>query len=398
MKKFLSIVLALTILVSIAIPVTAGAVAKVTGLKQTGSSTTSVDISWDRFSGATKYKVEYSDTKNGTYKEDTSYNTDGSEGIYSLFRGSTYYVKVTPYVNGWVNASASEPFEVVTSPDGLSDLKQTKAAKSSMTLSWTAVSGATSYNIYKDYGNNNVKKVGTSKTTSYTVTGLSNKKALDFNYIRVAPVRNSATYGAEGYDKSIYNYYLRLTPKKGETPKFSYYWSYSDSVSFTTPSLKFQDGYQFQIFKANKKKALKTLNKTTSVELKKGQFYKVRTRSYALVNSKKNYGAWSSYKYFTLSLKNIRTTSKTQRSVKLAWSKPKGGKVKYDIYVSKEYNKGLKKTVKNLKRNSVKVTKIGKKSLKKNTYYYFYIVPKVKSGKKYKASPIMTYLSTYTKY
>lgn len=277
----------------------------------------------------------------------------------------------------------------------VSNLKQIKATKNSITIQWSPASDATSYNIYKIHNYSGEEKIGSTTSTSYTVTGLSNTSDLEFTSLRVVPVSSS---GEEGYSSSdIYRSSLRLVPAKGSA-KISYFWSTSSSVTFAYPELKYQDGYQFKVYKANKNKAVKTITNSRDVKLKKGQFYKVKTRSYVLVNSKKLYGAWSSFKYFTVGLKSLKSTSRTTHSVKIKWAKVKGGKVKYDIYVSKNYNKGKKKTLKNVKGTSARVSKIGKKSLKKGAYYYFYVVPKIKVGKKYKSSPIMGYLWTRTNY
>ncbi len=401
MKKVISIVIALTIMMSIAIPVSVSAVTKVAGVKQIGHSTTSVEISWNRYNGADKYKIEYSDTATGSYTEDTSYNTDGTESIYNLFAGVTYYVRVTPHVgNSWLTAAASEPFAVVTAPNSVSDLKQTNATASSITLSWSKSDGATSYNIYKHYSSDNIQKIGSTKSNSYTVKGLSNKKSLDFSYIYVYPVRSSGTYDAQGsYTSTSWYYNLRLAPPKGAAPKIgAYYYSSSNNVYFSRPDVKFQDGYQFKIYKTNSKKAVKTLTNETSCTLSKNQFYKVKTRSYAQIGGKKVWGKWSKFSYFVPGLKTIGVTSKSQHSVRIHWSKAKGGKIKYDIYVTKSYSKDLRKFKKNYKKTSIKVTKCGKRRLERNTYYYFYVKPKIKVGKKFKASQVYNYVTTYTAY
>lgn len=399
MKKILAIIIAVTILFSIALPVSAGAAAKVAGVKQSDASSTSISVSWSRYTNATKYKVEYADTANGPYKEDTSYNTDGSESIYSLFPGSTYYIRITPYVSGgWLNAAASDPIAVNTAPDSVTDIKQTKCTASSLTLGWSASSGATGYKIYT-YTNSTETLVGSSKTTSFTLGKLSDKKEFSFDYIHVKAVRNTAGYDAESNYRYISKYDLTLTPQKGKAPKISSFYSYSNKIYFETPSLKFQDGYQFKVYKANSKKALKTLNDTTAFSsFKKGEAYKVQTRSYAKLNNGKKYGKWSKFTYFTAGLNDLRVTSKTQSSVKLAWKKVKGAKAKYDIYVSKKYNSGLKKFKKNFKGSSIRVTKCGKKRLSRNSYYYFYVKAKIKVGKKFKTSPIYSYIGQYTSY
>ncbi len=398
MKKVISIIVVLAILFSIAVPVSVVAATKVSGVRQTQAGTSYFTIEWDQYSTVTRYKVEYSTSQYGVYTTDTEY-AGSSDTVFTNFPGKTYYVKVTPYVNGgWQTSSASAPIAVVTTPKSVENLKQTGISTNSIKLSWSASSGAQSYNIYKYYSSTSIKKIGSSNTNSYTISGLSNTKNFDFSYIQVRPVRSSGSYIAEGNYESIFSYYLKLTPQKGKTPKPSYYWNYSGEISFKRPELKHQDGFQFKIYKANKKKALKTITDKTSCKLKKGQAYKVKTRSYTLFNSKKVYGKWSGYKYIVSGLKSIKITSKTKHSVKLKWKKPKGGKFKYDIYVSKTYNKGKKKAAKNLKKTSFTVKKYGKKSLKKGTYYYYYVVPKIKVGKKYKASDILTYVYGYTKF
>lgn len=398
MKKVISIIVALAILFSIAVPVSVVAATKVSGVRQTQAGTSYFTVEWDQYSTVTRYKVEYSTNMYSGYTTDNDY-AGSSETVYTNFAGKTYYVKVTPYVNGsWLTSAASNPIEVVTTPKRVENLKQSGISTNSIKLTWSASSGAQSYNIYKYYSSTNVKKIGSTTTNSYTIKGLSNKKNLDFYYIYVRPVRKSASYTAEGDYEYVYYYYLKLTPQKGKKPSTSYYWYYGGEVYFKRPDLKYQDGYQIKIYKANKKKAVKTLTNKNSCKLKKGQAYKVKTRSYTLFNSKKVYGKWSGYNYFVAGLKTYKITSKTKHSVKLKWSKPKGGKFKYDIYVSRNYNKGKKKTLKNIKKNSVTVRKIGKKSLKKGTYYYFYLVPKIKVGKKYKTSDIIAYVWGSTKY
>lgn len=399
MKKLLSIVIALTILLSIALPVSAGAVTKVEGVKQTGASNSTFEVSWNEYYGATKYKLEWCNTPNGSYTVDSQYITSYKDTVYNRYAATTYYVKVTPYVNGgWLNAAASNPIAVNTAPNNVTNLKQTKCTKNTATLSWTGSLGATSYKIYK-WTNSIETYVGSSKTTSYTLKGLSNTKDHSFSYIHVRPVRNTTGYDATGGYESLYNYYIKLTPAKPKAPSISYFSSYSGNVDFTYYSLKYQNGYQYKVYKANSKKTVLTLNDSRyATGLKKGQFYKVRARVYTNLNGNKVYGPWSNYTYFSTGVKNLRCTSKGTNSIRVAYSKVKGGKVKYDIYVSSSYNKGLKKFKKNVKSTSVNVTKIGKKRLSRNTYYYVYVKPKIKAGKKFKVSPIYSYLGTYTKY
>ncbi len=400
MKKFLSILVVLTILLSVAIPVSTGAVSKVTGVKQTGATHSSFEISWSEYYGASYYKVEWCNTPNGTYQVDASYISGYKDTVYGRYAGTTYYVKVTPCVdNKYITSATSDPIAVTTAPNAVSNIKQTKATTSSLTISWTGSIGATSYKIYEE-SNNVLTYVGSSKSTSFTLNKLSNKKELPFYSLYVKAVRTVNGYDAcHDYSSYITKYNLNLTPTKGKTPSISSYYNYNTSIYLKRPELEFQDGYNFKVYKANKSKPSYSLTNGTHVSgLKKGQFYKVKTRSYSNVGNTKFYGKWSSYKYFAAGVDKLKVKSRTKNSLKVSWSKVKGGKVSYDIYVSKSHGKGLKKFKKNYKKTSIKVTKLGKKRLSKSTYYYVYVKPKIKVGKKTYTSPIYSYTSAFTKY
>ena len=118
----------------------------------------------------------------------------------------------------------------------------------------------------------------------------------------------------------------------------------------------------------------------TDTRIKKNQFYKVRVRgTYTLADGTRQAGEWSSYKYFSVGLKNV-TGSAKKTSISLSWSKVKGA-TSYAIYLKKSGADSYKKvkTVK-AKNRSAKITKYGKKKLKKNTMYYVKVVAIYKKG------------------
>lgn len=397
MKKVIALVLALTILASVAV-FSVGAASRVDGLRQVGASSTSFEISWNEYFGATRYRVEYSNSPNGTYMNDTDYaSTSLRETVYSVSPGNTYYVKITPYVDGkYVTSATSEPFIVATSPNNVTNLKQTGATTSSYTIKWTGSLGATKYAVYK-YSNNTEKLIGTTTKTSYTVNGVSNKKDVDYStYVRA--IRNVNGYNAASGSEYLSSYTIDLIPAKPAAPTLSSVFESIGVVYFNSPSVKFQDGYEINVYKANKKKVFTSGTSYRYTGFKKGQFYKVKSRAWTKIgaSSKEHYGAWSKFTYFVTGLKNA-TASGRNNSIRVSWSKVKGGKVKYDIKVSKSYNSGLKKFKKNFKGTSITVNKYGKKKLSRRTSYYIYIQPKIKVGKKWVKSPIMQYVSTYTK-
>ena len=141
---------------SLAIPITT-----------TASGTTSqVSLSWASVTNATSYNV-YRSTISGNYVAVTPFTTATNGYVDStVANGLTYYYVVTA-VKG---ASESNQSSEVTSkpliaPTGLS----ATAGTTSIALSWTAVTGATGYTIYRSttsgsYG----AALSTSATNSYT--------------------------------------------------------------------------------------------------------------------------------------------------------------------------------------------------------------------------------------
>lgn len=395
MKKAIAFILALAILASVAV-FSSSAASKVSGIRQVDSSTSSFKIAWNDDFGADKTIIDISaNGANGDYNK-SDYSTSFDNWCYGLSAGKTYYVKLTPVINGRTATEyTSDPFPVATAPNSVSDLKQTNATTNSYTISWQSSYGATKYGIYR-YANSTEELIGTTTNTSYTVKNVSNKKRLEYTtYVRA--IRNVNGYDAKSYYNSISDYTINLVPPKSKIKTSSIYDSMG-VVYFDFESCPFQKGYEVNVYKANKKKIFTSGTGYRYTNFKKGQFYKAKGRAWTQVGaSQKHYnGKWSGFTYFCLGSKKSNASS-GKSSINFSWNKVKGGKVKYDIFVSKSFKTGMKKFKKNVSGTSVKVTKYGKQRLSRRTYYYVYVQPKLKVGKKWVKSQIMNYNGLYTK-
>jgi fibronectin type 3 domain-containing protein len=132
----------------------------------------SVTLSWDAVSGAASYKIYRSSSAYGDYEYIGS--TSSSTTYYTnsgLSSGSTYYYKVSAVngsqLEGTLSAFVSAQTNALppSAPTGLTSTEQTQT---SVTLSWNAVRGATSYKIYR-----NSSYIGTAYSTYYTDSGLT---------------------------------------------------------------------------------------------------------------------------------------------------------------------------------------------------------------------------------
>lgn len=140
-------------------------------------------------------------------------------------------------------------------------------SKKSYAVTWKAVSGADSYNVYV---NGKLVKSGVTGT-SYTVTGLKSNK----NYsIQVSAVKN----GKEGKKSDAVN--KTLSKRWMKTTKIKKITSGKKKVTIKWKSVSGATGYQILQKKNGKWVVVKTVGKKTSTpikKLKKGKYqFKVR--------------------------------------------------------------------------------------------------------------------------
>ncbi len=150
-----------------------------TGLAAAASNT-QVALSWNAVAGATSYNVKVATVSGGPYSTLATGVTALSANVTSLNNGTTYYFVVSA-VNGsggganssQVAATPSAP--VLPVPVRPSSLTAT-AGNGAVTLNWSTISGATSYNVR--YGTATGGPYGTTLTgltaTTLSIPGLTN--------------------------------------------------------------------------------------------------------------------------------------------------------------------------------------------------------------------------------
>jgi hypothetical protein len=135
------------------------------GLTAAAITTTSATIGWTAVSGAVSYDVDYKSTSSATWINVATGTTAVSAGLTGLTAGTTYDYRVrTNCASGSSTYSAAQ-FTTTSSgtcnaPAGLTSAGVTATGA---TVSWTAVSGALSYDV--DY------KLNSSATWTNAVTG-----------------------------------------------------------------------------------------------------------------------------------------------------------------------------------------------------------------------------------
>ena len=150
--------------------------AKPTNVTATAGDT-QASISWSAVSGATSYNIYYGTTAGVTTATGTKVaNVTSPQVVSPLLDGTTYFFVVTAVNAAGESALSSEVTATPeppapTAPTGV----QATAGDTQATVSWTAVNGATSYNIYYGTAAGVTIANGTKSpnaTSPQTITGL----------------------------------------------------------------------------------------------------------------------------------------------------------------------------------------------------------------------------------
>jgi fibronectin type 3 domain-containing protein len=128
-------------------------------------------VSWTAATGATSYNI-YRSTAQGTQGAKIGSSAVNSYTDTTAANGTTYYYEVTavdsvgegPASTQSAGATPEVPVNVPAAPTGVN----AAAGNAQVTVTWTAATGATSYNIYRSSSQGSQgTKIGSSTTTTY---------------------------------------------------------------------------------------------------------------------------------------------------------------------------------------------------------------------------------------
>lgn len=312
MKKYLSLILTLCIMLTGAtFMFTSQAVAatkpKATTISSVKAEVGGFTVKWAKVAETTGYQVQYS-TKSNFSNAATVYgggkNTT-SKTITGRANGTKYYVRVRTYknVNGsyiWGSWTASKAVTTPAKP-GTASIASASGVTKGFTVKWKKVSGITGYQIQystkSNFSNAATVYGGAANATSKTITG----RAVNTKYyVRVRAYKNingNYLYGKWSAAKAV-------TTKNVSAPKATSIKSLSADVSngFTVKWNKVAEatGYQIQYSTRNDfSNAATVYGGATNVTSKTitgraaGTRYFVRVRTYKNANGSYVWGSWS---------------------------------------------------------------------------------------------------------
>ena len=257
----------------------------------------SVKVSWSAVNGAAYYNVYRYNSAKKTY-EFIKKVTGTSMYDYSIAQGKTYYYKVKACIvyggkTFMSDFSTAAKIKFASALGSVSSVSA-KASSSSIKLSWSKVSGASGYVVYRyNTAKKTWKKLGTTTSRTFTDTGL--KAGTNYKYsIRAIVKINGKTYKGAAKRVTFTTNPAKVTSVKTESSK-------AKTATLTWSKVTGASGYE--VYRATSKngtyKKVATIKKGSSVKytnksLKSGTTYYYKVRAYKTLDSKTYYGSFSS--------------------------------------------------------------------------------------------------------
>ena len=328
-------------------------VQKITGVKATSVSLTSVKLTWDK-ANVTGYEIQRKDGKKWKTVTKIKKAKTTSYTVKKLSAGKSVTFRIRGYVSGSAKTYYGSYTEVKgkTAVPALSTASVKSVTDSSVTLTWSKISDANGYEIQQKSGKSwkTVTTIKKAKTTSYTVKKLS---ALTNYEFRVRAFQKSGK-------KTYYNSWKTIKAKTaiGNVSSVSYSSLSATSVKVTWKAAPGATAYRV----LNNGSQIADV-KTTSVTLpiKAGTTYKITVVPYAGSTVGKATSAIS----FTspcAQITGLKVGKVTGSTVALSWTKTTGAK-SYQIQYSKD-----NKTWSSITTTAASATV---SNLNANTKYYF---------------------------
>lgn len=210
-KSILAITLAVLVGATFSLPITTSEVSaaakpkKVTYIKTASAGYNAIKVTWKQTKNAKTYKIYRATKKNGKYKcvktVKKSKTTLRAWTNTKLTTGKRYYYKIRAY-NGKKKSSYSSKKSAVPTLSRTT-LKASAASSSSIKLSWTKISGAQGYQVYRATSKSGkYTKIKTTTARSLTNTGLSASKTYYYKVRSYRKVGKSYKYSSYSYLKS----------------------------------------------------------------------------------------------------------------------------------------------------------------------------------------------------
>lgn len=353
------------------------------------ASYNSVTITWNQISGAHGYKIYRSTKKDSGYRKVKTVN-DKTTLTYTdkkLSVGKKYYYKVCAFRTVGDKDVAGKYSDVQTikaAPEAVT-LKSEAAGATAVKLTWNKVNMPSTGGGYAVYqivnGADQLLKRCSTKSTSYTVTGLTPGQKYTFKVVSFAKDKNGKrAYGGTSNELTATPKLLPVTIDTIKAGKYN-----SVVLTWNVTSAGDEDGYivyrstskkgSYKQIRTVKRKSGAMTGSYTDKTVKIGKKYYYKVVSYKnIAGGKVLRSSYSPAKGITASpsVTTVKIKSAGNESLKVTWKKVKASKnsyVKgYAIYRSTSEN-GKYRKIKTINKGTT-TSYVDKGLVTGNTYYY----------------------------
>ena len=288
-------------------------------ISSVSGTSTGVKISWASQTYAEKYIV-YRKTASGSWTKLTT-TTSRTYTDTTASSGTLYY-----YTVGYISCGGTYTSSYGTHTKSIRWLAQPEkptlsATSSGLKVSWSAVSGAQKYIIYRRVGSNPWSEYATTTSASYTDTSVSNNKTYSYSIRAYYSSSVQSTYNSTG-SSFTYHKATSISSVTNTSSGVKVVWSKVSGAS------------TYQVWRKTSSGSWTRLTTTSSTSYtdtsaKSGTKYYYRVRVY---QSSVSYSAYSSSKARTFVKRPTLSSVKNASSgVTVSWGKVSGA-TKYYVY------------------------------------------------------------------
>ena len=178
-----------------------------TNSKISGTTSTSIKLSWSKVSDADGYIIYRSTSKKGTYTKikDITKNSTLNYTDSNLSSNKKYYYKIKSFKTSEKEKYYSYYSNVINGETKLStpSVKLSTPKSKSIKVSWNKISGAKGYEFYRATSKNGKYSKTTTSNLSYTSKNLTKNKAYYYKVRAYKVVNNNKFYSSYSSIKSI---------------------------------------------------------------------------------------------------------------------------------------------------------------------------------------------------
>jgi Listeria-Bacteroides repeat domain (List_Bact_rpt)/Bacterial Ig-like domain (group 3)/Fibronectin type III domain/The GLUG motif len=267
-----------------------------------------VKLTWAKSPEATGYEIYRSESSTGTYSRVTTITNNSTVNFTNsgLVTGKRYYYKIKAYktIAGKNYYSSYSSVVYATPALAVPTTKATSAGYNKVKVSWTLVSGAQSYDIYRATSPtgtySNIKTITSGSTSSYINTNLTIGRTYYYKVRANRVVSGKKVYST--FSKIISAKPVLAAPARISLGKVS-------NTSIKISWYKVSEATGYEIYRSTSKTGTYTKIKTitsasissyTNTSLARGRTYYFKVRAYKVVNGKKIYSSYTTVAYYKI--------------------------------------------------------------------------------------------------